>query len=276
MSSDGKWRWLVWLIVGAGGILVVGALALGLGSLRYVLQGVPAVGDVVEVRRDGDSHLPVLRFPLPGDEMQTVTGPARGAPDIAVGDRVELLYMPYNPRDVRIATFDRLWVPAAITMLSGVFGLLVGGVAWSRLDGLDLAAVGEAAFIFLAAAAGLIGVFILWSAADLYTGGVRAEGTVVAYRELRSDGTSSAPVVRFTTGEGREVELLGHGGNARPFAVGERVTVVHDAAHPGRARIVSFTDIWRPAAVAFAVALAFGAAVWLARRLRRRPKVLRA
>lgn len=276
MSPDRKWRWLAWLIVGAGGILVVGGLALGLGSLRYVLQGVPALGDVVEMRRDGDSHLPVLRFPLPGDEMQTVTGPARGAPDVAVGDRVELLYMPYNPRDVRIATFERLWLPVAIMMLSGVFCLLVGGVAWSRADGIDLVSVGEVVFIVLAGGAGLVGIFILWSAADLYTAGVRAEGTVVAFREHRADGTSSAPVVRFTTGEGREVEFLGRGDTARPLAVGERVTVVHDAAHPRRARIVSFTGIWRPAAVAFAVALACGAAVWLARRIRRRPKTLRA
>lgn len=276
MSADRKWRWIAWLILGVGGALVVGGLALALGSLRHVLQGVHAEGEVVEMRRDGDMYAPVFRFALPGGEMQTVTDLARGAPDFAAGDKVEILHLPHNPRDFRIATFDRLWFPATIVTMLGVFWLLFGAVAWSLARGLDLAAVGESVFAVIAAAAGLTGIFILWSAADLYTGGVRTEGTVVENREQGADRTSFAPVVRFTTREGREVEFLGLGGNARSLAVGERVTVIYDATHPIRARIVSFVDIWLPSAAAFAVALAFGAAVWLSRRIRRQARILRA
>ena len=147
----------------------------------------------------------------------------------------------------------------------------------------------------VATGAGLIGIFVLWSAADLYTGGVRTEGVVLENRESRrtesetvqrGDGrevertverVSFAPVVRFTTREGgREIEFHGRGGSDRAFASGERVTVIYDPANPIRARIVSFVDIWLPSAAAFAVAFVFGGAVWLSRRMRQRAKGPRA
>ncbi|MDP1753057.1 MAG: DUF3592 domain-containing protein, partial [Reyranella sp.] len=122
-----------------------------------------------------------------------------------------------------------------------------------------------------------------------YTGGVRTEGVVLENRESRHSGSetvrradgrevertvervSFVPVVRFTTREGgREIEFHGRGGSDRAFTQGERVTVIYDPANPIRARIVSFVDIWLPSAAAFAVALVFGGAVWLSRRVRRR------
>jgi len=51
---------------------------------------------------------------------------------------------------------------------------------------------------------------------------------------------------------------------------GQRVTVIYDPANPIRARIVTFLDLWLPAAVAFAVVALFGSAVLVSRRTRRR------
>ena len=87
--------------------------------------------------------------------------------------------MPQDPRDFRIDTFDRLWFSAIFVTVFGAFWLLFGAVAWALSRGIDLAVVGETAFAVIAAGAGLIGIFVLLSAADLYTGGVRAEGTVL-------------------------------------------------------------------------------------------------
>ena len=288
MAADNNWRWIAGLILGIGGLILAGGLALGLGSLRHVLHGERADGEVVEMRREGDMYAPVVRFRLPGGETQTVTDLASGAPDFAMGDRITILYMPQDPRDFRIDTFDRLWFSALFVTIFGAFWMLFGIVAWALSRGIDLAVMGETAFAVIAGGAGLIGVFVLWSAADLYTGGVRTDGVVLENRESRHAGSetvrradgrevertvervSFAPVVRFTTREGgREIEFHGRGGSDRAFAQGERVTVIYDPANPIRARIVSFVDIWLPSAAAFAVAVVFGSAVWLSRRLRR-------
>lgn len=295
MATDNSWRWIAGLILGIGGLILVGGLALGLGSLRHVLHGERADGEVIEMRREGDMYAPVVRFRLSSGETQTVEDLASGAPDFAVGDRITILYMPQDPRDFRIDTFDRLWFSAIFVTIFGAFWMLFGIVAWALSRGIDLAMVGETAFTVVAGGALLIGIFVLWSAADLYTGGVRTEGIVLENRESRrtesetvqqADGrevertverVSFAPVVRFTTREGgREIECHGRGGSDRAFASGERVTVIYDPANPIRARLVSFVDIWLPSAAAFAVAFVFGGAVWLSRRVRRRATDLRA
>ncbi len=295
MAMDRDWRWISWAILGIGGLILAGGLALGLGSLRHVLHGERADGEVIEILREGDMYAPVVRFRLPGGGMQEVTDLASGAPDFAAGDKVTILYMPQDPRDFRIDTFDRLWFSAIFVTVFGAFWLLFGAVAWALSRGIDLAVVGESAFAVIAVGAGLIGVFVLMSAADLYTGGVRAEGVVLENRESRRSETESvrradgsevdrivqrasfAPVVRFTTREGgREIEFHGRGGSERAFTQGDRVTVIYDPANPIRARIVSFVDIWLPSAVAFAVAAVFGGTVWMSRRVRRRATAPRA
>ena len=295
MATDNSWRWIAGLILGIGGLILVGGLALGLGSLRHVLHGERADGEVIEMRREGDMYAPVVRFRLSSGETQTMEDLASGAPDFAVGDRITILYMPQDPRDFRIDTFDRLWFSAIFVTIFGAFWMLFGIVAWALSRGIDLAMVGETAFTVVAGGALLIGIFVLWSAADLYTGGVRTEGIVLENRESRrtesetvqrADGrevertverVSFAPIVRFTTRDaGREIEFHGRGGSDRAFTPGERVTVIYDPANPIRARIVSFVDIWLPSAAAFAVAFVFGGAVWLSRRVRRRATDLRA
>lgn len=289
MAVDRDWRRISWLILGIGGLILAGGLALGLGSLRHVLHGERADGEVIEIRREGDMYAPAVRFQLPGGATQEVKDLASGAPDFAVGDRITILYMPQDPRDFRIDTFDRLWLSAILVTVFGAFWLLFGAVARALSRGIDLAVVGESAFAVIASGACLIGAFVLMSAADLYTGGVRAEGIVLENRESRRNETESvrradgrevdrtverisfAPVVRFRTREeGREIEFHGRGGSERAFAPGERVTVIYDPENPIRARIVSFVDIWLPSAAAFAVAAVFGGAVWLSRRVRRR------
>lgn len=288
MAIDRSWQRISWLILGIGGLILAGGLALGWGSLRHVLYAERADGEVIEIRREGDMYAPVLRFRRANGETQEVKDLGSGAPDFAVGDRVTVLYMPDDPEDFRIDTFERLWFSSIFVTVFAGFWLLFGAVAWALSRDVELFVIGERAFAVIAGAALVIGVAALWNTVELYGGGTRTEGTVLEVRETRRteqeevtrpDGSeyrrnvervSYAPVVRFTTGDGREIEFHGRGGSDRGFAEGDRVTVVYDPTNPIRARIVSFLDLWLPTVAAFGVAILFGGCVWLSRWSRRR------
>jgi Protein of unknown function (DUF3592) len=288
MAIDRSWRRISWVILGIGGLILAGGLALGWGSLRHVLYAERADGEVIEIRRVGDMYAPVLRFRLANGEMQEVKDLGSGAPDFAVGDRVTVLYMPDDPEDFRIDTFERLWFSSIFVTAFASFWLLFGAVAWALSRDVDLFIIGERAFAVIVGGALVLGVVTLWNAVELYSGGTRTEGTVLEVRETRRteqeevtrpDGSeyrrnvervSYAPVVRFTTGDGREIEFHGRGGSDRGFAQGDRVTVIYDPANPIHARIVSFLDLWLPTVAAFGVAVLFGGSVWLSRWSRRR------
>ena len=288
MAIDTSWRWIVWTILGIGGLIAAGGVSMGLGNLRHVLYGERADGVVTEIVREGDMYAPVVRFRLPQGETIEVKDLGSGAPDFSTGDAVTVLYLPESVQDFRLNTFERLWLVPIITTGFGGFWLMFGAVAWALSRNADLALVGERAFSLISLSALVIGVFVLWSAVGLYASGGRARGTVTEIRESRSivseevttpDGrevrrdverTSFAPIVRFTTPEGREIEFHGRGGSGAAFTAGEMVNVVYDRGQPSRARIVSFVDLWLPAAVSFAVALIFGGAVRLSRWSRRR------
>lgn len=290
MAIDTSWRWVAWTILGIGGLIAAGGVLMGLGNLRHALYGERAEGVVTEIVREGDMYAPVVRFRLPQGETVEVKDHGSGAPDFSAGDTVTVLYLPESPRDFRLDTFERLWLVPIIVAGVGGFWLMFGAVAWALSRNADLALVGERAFSVISLSALVIGVFVLWSAVDLHASGGRARGTVTEIRESRSIVTeevttpggrevhrdvkrvSFAPIVRFTTAEGREIEFHGRGGSGTSFTAGEVVTVVYDRSQPGRARIVSFVDLWLPAAVSFAVALIFGVAVRLSRWSRRRVK----
>jgi hypothetical protein len=288
MVLDRSWRRISWLILGIGGLILAGGLALGWGSLRHLLHAERTDGEIVEIRREGDMYAPVVRFRLPDGRPHEVKDLGSGAPDFAVGDRIGVLYMADDPDDFRIDTFERLWFSSLLVTAFACFWLMFGAIAWALSRDVDLFVLGERAFAAIAGAASVVGVVVLWNTVELYAGGTRAAGTVLEVRETRrtereevtrADGSehrrtveraSYAPVVRFTTSNGREIEFHGRGGSDTAFAAGDRVTVIYDPANPIRARIVSFLDLWLPAAVAFGVAILFGGSAWLSRRSRRR------
>src|SRR4029453_7030210 len=70
MAIDRSWRWMAWVILGIGGLIVAGGLALGWGSLRHVLYAERADGEGIEIRREGDMYAPVLRFRRTNGETQ--------------------------------------------------------------------------------------------------------------------------------------------------------------------------------------------------------------
>ncbi len=281
MALDRSWRRISWLILGIGGLILAGGLALGWGSLRHVLYAERTEGEVIEIRREGDMYAPVLRFRLASGETQEVKDLGSGAPDFAVGDRVTVLYMPTDPEDFRIDTFDRLWFSAIFVTVFAGFWLLFGAVAWALSSNVDMFIIGERAFL-IAARRGFDGFRheCRWRSTcppRLHAG---FDASSRAYERLtRPDGSSAVLMISprlhalsqaFTTSDGREIEFHGRGGSDRGLTRDDRVTVVYDPANPIRASIVSFLDLWLPSAVAFGVAILFGGSVWLSRWSRRR------
>ncbi|UYN93965.1 MAG: DUF3592 domain-containing protein [Enhydrobacter sp.] len=285
--ADPTWRRISWLILGIGSLIVAGGLALGWGSLRLVLYGDRADGRVVEMVREDDMYAPVVQFRQRDGTLLQVTDLGNGVPDFAVGDRVTVFYAPDDPGRFRLDTFGRLWESAVLLAGFGCFWLIFGGIAWGLSTGADLPVLGERAFAFIAAAAGLVGILATWNALSLYAGGTHTEGVVVEIRESRSveretsvsstgretsrsvERTTHTPIIRFRTQQDREIEFFGRGGTGASFEVGERVPVVYDPADPMHAHIVSFANLWLPAAICWAIVLLFGGAVWLSRRSRR-------
>jgi len=283
---DKSWRWISWVILGIGGLIVAGGFALGYGSLKLVLHGERSPGVVSEIRREGDMYAPVFRFRLPGGEAHEVKGLGAGAPEFAVGDAVTVLYAPADPDDFAIDDFEQLWLSTIIVTGFGCFWLMFGAVAWALSRNVELAVLGERAFATIALVGAVVGVIASWNASALYRSGLRTDGKVTEIRAsrytdqeevvLRSgrewrrdvERTSYAPVVRFTTAEGREIEFIGRGGSGTSYREGDVVTVAYDPERPIGAHIVSFVDLWLPAAAAWAVAILFGGCVWLSRRFR--------
>lgn len=286
MNDDKSWRWIALGIAAIGLAIVAGGIALGWGSLRLVLHGEEAPGEVMELAQDGAMYVPVIRFRLRDGTWHEVRDLGTGAPDFAVGDRVTVLYQPGDPDKFAVDTFDRLWLNALIVTGFGGFWLLFAGVAWGLSRGIDLPVLGESMFAVIAGGALLVAIAATWIATALYTSGLRTEGEVLEIRITRTtereeiDGdrrrtrnverTSYAPVVRFTTREGREIEFHGRGGSDTAHRKGDRVTVIYDPARPINARILSFLDLWLPATVAWVVALLFGGVVRLSRASRLR------
>ena len=288
MALDRSWRRISWVILGIGGLFLAGGLALGWGSLRHVLYAERADGEVIEIRREGDMYAPVLRFRLANGETQEVKDLGSGAPDFAVGDRVTVLYMPDDPEDFRIDTFERLWFSSIFVTVFASLWLLFGGIAWGLARGVELAVLGEGAFAVIAVAATVLGDprpvecrrasiptacaprARCWRSAETRRT-EQEDGDPARRQRVRRhvERVSYAPVVRFTTGEGREIEFHGRGGSETALAEGDRVTVIYDPANPIRARIVSFLDFWLPSVAAFGVAILFGGSVWLSRWSRR-------
>lgn len=84
-----------------------------------------------------------------------------------------------------------------------------------------------------------IAAFIFYQGYILERDGIQAEGTVIGLVESRDeDGTSYAPLIRFQTQGGREIEFKSsYSSNPPQYKVGQKVTVLYPPDRPGEAQI---------------------------------------
>jgi hypothetical protein len=252
-----------------------------------VLHGQHIDAEVVELREIKRMIAPIISFRFVDNTAREVQETATATPKRAVGDRVKLYYDPDDPDDFRVDDFDSLWFSAVFMVCFGCFWLLFGVVAWAVSRDVDMFVVGERAFGAIAVAAAVIGGIATWDAGSLLMRGLRTEGEVIDVRvdrtketeEIERGGTrfnreveriSYAPIVRFVASDGRQVEFAACAGSETGYSVGDKVRVLYLPATPAAARLLTFLDLWLPAAVAWGVAVVFGGVVWLSRWMRRR------
>jgi len=115
-------------------VIGVGFLLVGLGFLRetyvFLRTATRSMGKVIAIiEDDNDSSYPVVKFQLPDGEPMRFAGQVGSTPPAyQVGQSVEVLYNPEQPRSARIRSFLELWFVATLfTSMGGLF-LLIGGV----------------------------------------------------------------------------------------------------------------------------------------------------
>lgn len=119
-------RGIVFLLAGLG--LTVGTLYSAHGSLAFGRRALMAEGRVIRLNASG-SH-PEIRFTTKGE--QTIEYPQGGMiSGYAAGQRVQVLYDPFNPHDVVLNTFGARWgFTIAFFVMGLVFVIAGAGLLW--------------------------------------------------------------------------------------------------------------------------------------------------
>ena len=136
-----------WIALSTFGVIGLGVLVAGLAWTlkRYSLArgAARAQGKVVDNRRTlstdsgegrrrfettSETFHPVVEFATPAGEIVRFIGSTggAGAPEYQVGERVEVLYDPRNPRRAQMAAFSQLWLGPVVVSAAGLIFLLMG------------------------------------------------------------------------------------------------------------------------------------------------------
>lgn len=109
-------------------------------------------------------------------------------------------------------------------------------------------ALGIVRFVFLLIGIGLLtgAYFMYHSTSEFVRVASKAQGTVVQLARSRSsDSTTYAPVVRYRTEGGREVEFVSNVSSDPPaYSVGEKVEVLYRPEQPEKGEINSIFQLW--------------------------------
>ncbi|HEV7298265.1 MAG TPA: DUF3592 domain-containing protein [Tepidisphaeraceae bacterium] len=115
--------------------LVTGGLAVWFyaSTAAFVENAVSVPGIVIELKPsagdNGTTYYSVFEYSdAAGTTRQSTTGWASNPPAHAVGDRVEVLYSPTGPSDVRLRSFMGLWFAAVLCAGLTVVPLVMAGV----------------------------------------------------------------------------------------------------------------------------------------------------
>jgi hypothetical protein len=132
---------IIFAFIGAG--LLLGAIALGVSTRKFIATAKHAEGTVTELleKRDKDdgsiTYTPVVGFIAASGANVSFTSSFSSKPAAYdVGEKVGVLYAPDDPNDARIDGFGSLWLGPLIL---GGLGVVFGGIGFgilivSRLD----------------------------------------------------------------------------------------------------------------------------------------------
>jgi hypothetical protein len=129
---------LVWII------LLGAAVYVGKSSWELKQQGASATGSVVSLREvpetdnSGVTYAPVINYDVNGRTYTYESSNSSDPPAYDVGEKVQLLYRPNDPEDVRVNSWFDLWFLPAMLGGGGVvvaivsIVMMVGGIRRRR------------------------------------------------------------------------------------------------------------------------------------------------
>jgi Protein of unknown function (DUF3592) len=115
--------------------LLVPAIWIGYQSWGFLhaAKSTPGIVTALDWRSDSDSSgaRPVVSYELRGEPYQITGAASSNPPAYAVGDQVQVLYPPDQPRAARIYSwFDFWFLPALLGGVGLVFALVGSGVGY--------------------------------------------------------------------------------------------------------------------------------------------------
>jgi hypothetical protein len=120
----------VWAFLLPFGAVGVGAAALGIytavDSVRFKQRAVPVPGQVVELVGHDTQSAVVEYTDATGEPRRVTSGWATSPPAFDVGERVQVLHDPTEPKDARIDSFGEMW---GASLFASVFALAFGGAS---------------------------------------------------------------------------------------------------------------------------------------------------
>ena len=119
----------VFPIIGAG--LFIGACFVFANTLVFLKTAIPASGTVVEllpVKSDeSTTYQPLVTFnDKKGTKIEFASGNSSNPPSYDVGEKVEVLYNPINPKNAKIKGFYTIWLGGVILAVAGAIFFTVG------------------------------------------------------------------------------------------------------------------------------------------------------
>lgn len=139
MDEDVKFfRMFGSIFAGIGSIFAVTGIIIGISTRSFVASSVLTQGKIIAlVERlstdsDGDSsfvYYPVVRFTTNAGEPTVFEANAgSNPPAFTLGQQVEVLYSPQNPKEARIDSWLELWLFPTIFTSIGLIFVLIGGI----------------------------------------------------------------------------------------------------------------------------------------------------
>ena len=133
----------VFTLVGIG--MLVGALLVYRSTSSFLTEAAKTEGTVVELAKsrssDSTTYRPVVQFTSQsGQAIEFVSSTGSNPPSYSKGQKVEVLYLPKDPKNAKISGFFSLWGGSAILGgMGGVFfligtGIILAGTMKSRRD----------------------------------------------------------------------------------------------------------------------------------------------
>jgi Protein of unknown function (DUF3592) len=126
-----KYRWVFLVFIGVGLLLLTIAFLMWKSTRSFIARAEVATGKVVELREksdsDGSTYSPVVHFRASNGAEITYTESFSGnPPPYDVGESVEVLYLPDDPREARIKGYMSLWLGESILGGMGALFAAIG------------------------------------------------------------------------------------------------------------------------------------------------------